>query len=106
MMRAGELEYILADSGARVLVAQDDLWDSSGREAVSGAAPVESVFLAGDSAPPGTHRFSDVMEGHRAVSLPDSGLRADDLAYLMYTSGTTGKPKGAMNTHGNVSFNA
>jgi long-chain acyl-CoA synthetase len=33
-------------------------------------------------------------------------LRADDVAFLTYTSGTTGPPKGAMNTHGNVVFNS
>ena len=34
------------------------------------------------------------------------GYAASDIAFLVYTSGTTGAPKGAMNTHGNVAFNA
>src|SRR5699024_3103164 len=38
--------------------------------------------------------------------LPTVSLAANDIALLSYTSGTTGKPKGAMNTHGNVMFNA
>jgi long-chain acyl-CoA synthetase len=33
-------------------------------------------------------------------------IKADDVAFLVYTSGTTGVPKGAMNTHGNVVFNS
>ena len=39
---------------------------------------------------------------------PAAGRRSgpDDVAFLTYTSGTTGPPKGAMNTHGNVVFNA
>jgi long-chain acyl-CoA synthetase len=37
---------------------------------------------------------------------PDQKFSADDVAFLVYTSGTTGVPKGAMNTHGNVTFNS
>jgi long-chain acyl-CoA synthetase len=37
---------------------------------------------------------------------PDPGLGPDDIAFLTYTSGTTGPPKGAMNTHGNVVFSS
>ena len=42
----------------------------------------------------------------RATRPPPVTLGADDIAFLTYTSGTTGPPKGAMNTHGNVVFNA
>ena len=42
----------------------------------------------------------------RGGEVPASGRRPADLATLMYTSGTTGKPKGAMLTHGNVLANA
>ncbi len=38
--------------------------------------------------------------------LPDPGLTGESVAVLSYTSGTTGKPKGAMNTHGNLTFNS
>ena len=38
--------------------------------------------------------------------MPDPGLGAADVAFLTYTSGTTGPPKGAMNTHRNVVFNS
>jgi long-chain acyl-CoA synthetase len=37
---------------------------------------------------------------------PDPGLGPGDIAFLTYTSGTTGPPKGAMNTHGNVVFSS
>jgi long-chain acyl-CoA synthetase len=37
---------------------------------------------------------------------PDPGLGPEDVAFLTYTSGTTGPPKGAMNTHGNVVFSS
>ncbi len=45
-----------------------------------------------------------LAEAHPAP--PAQQFRPDDVAFLVYTSGTTGVPKGAMNTHGNVTFNA
>lgn len=50
--------------------------------------------------------FASVIAGHRGQKPPAVELRGDDIAMLVYTSGTTGVPKGAMNTHGNVAFNA
>jgi long-chain acyl-CoA synthetase len=48
------------------------------------------------------------VAGRRAGQKPPAraGFAADDIAFLVYTSGTTGVPKGAMNTHGNVTFNS
>jgi long-chain acyl-CoA synthetase len=42
--------------------------------------------------------------GQRPAWVPE--FKTDDVAFLVYTSGTTGVPKGAMNTHGNVAFNS
>ncbi|MBN3814004.1 AMP-binding protein [Paraburkholderia sp. Ac-20347] len=50
--------------------------------------------------------FRTVIEAYRGQTPPAIDLRSDDVAMLVYTSGTTGVPKGAMNTHGNVAFNA
>ena len=43
---------------------------------------------------------------HDGEAPPAVALGPDDVAFLTYTSGTTGPPKGAMNTHGNVVFNS
>jgi long-chain acyl-CoA synthetase len=43
-------------------------------------------------------------DGRKPAAEP--AIRTDDVAFLVYTSGTTGVPKGAMNTHGNVTFNS
>lgn len=47
-----------------------------------------------------------VIAAYRSRKPPAIELRENDVAMLVYTSGTTGVPKGAMNTHGNVAFNA
>src|SRR5699024_3095607 len=59
----------------------------------------------------GTDDLLAVVRSHRGRTPAVAEVRADDPALLTYTSGTTGPPKGALNTHGNVlstalSFNA
>ena len=56
-------------------------------------------------------RFAETIDFDSIVAEPGKpatspGYKPDDIAFLVYTSGTTGVPKGAMNTHGNVTFNA
>lgn len=58
------------------------------RQACSGTVDFEAAIAAGGALPPAP------------------SYQPDDIAFLVYTSGTTGLPKGAMNTHGNVTFNA
>jgi long-chain acyl-CoA synthetase len=50
--------------------------------------------------------WEERARAHTGQAPPDPGLRPDDVAFLTYTSGTTGPPKGAMNTHGNVVFSS
>ncbi|MGE5287585.1 MAG: AMP-binding protein [Micromonosporaceae bacterium] len=55
---------------------------------------------------PGTLDLIELVEGHRGQSPTTPPLRLQDIAFLTYTSGTTGPAKGAMNCHRNVVFNA
>ena len=76
------------------------------------------VTLAGERGEPGLAKLRHVISvdgsgdlaleslAARGGEVPASGRGSEDLATLMYTSGTTGKPKGAMLTHGNVLANA
>jgi long-chain acyl-CoA synthetase len=54
----------------------------------------------------GTVDLAALLERFRGQTPPPVEFSASDTAFLTYTSGTTGPPKGAMNTHGNVTFNS
>ena len=104
MVRAQELRHLLEDSGARAMVTQPDLYEIAGREAAAQAG-TQDVYVIGPGAA-GARSFEECVARFDGGVAADPGLRPDEIAHIVYTSGTTGKPKGAMNTHGNVAFNA
>jgi len=102
-----ELEYGLEDSGARVLFCDAERAHRLAPHFAKLGA-LERVVVARDEAGPvaGQLRFEDVLAGAPADgALPDVSLEPEDDATIFYTSGTTGKPKGALGTQRNICGN-
>ena len=122
MLKERELGYLLADSGAKCLICLQELWNATAAKAAEAAGVLVAVTTSplDDLIPP----LPPVLRAVQRVETPGAAdlaglvrqyagqrpepvaLSADAVALLTYTSGTTGDPKGAMNTHGNVVFNA
>jgi acyl-CoA synthetase (AMP-forming)/AMP-acid ligase II len=94
-----EHAYMLNDSGARVLVYHELLRDHV-RSLRDELQTVERFICIGQREP-GDVDFEEAQAGRPATS-PDVPIQPDDLAWLFYTSGTTGVPKGAMLMHRNL----
>jgi len=109
-----ELEYGLADSGAKVLVADGQRLERlaphlSGLSELTGVIGVRTTDDDGIwNVPPEADAYQDVLGEQPAaagITLPDVTLEPEDDATIFYTSGTTGKPKGALGSQRNICGN-
>lgn len=96
-----ELEYIIGNAEARSLVTEPEFRE--GMDKVVGALPaLERKVLVGGEATGGWLAYEELIERHLGARVPDADVGEDDLQRLMYTSGTTSRPKGVQITYGNL----
>jgi long-chain acyl-CoA synthetase len=124
-----ELKHQLVDSGAEAIVVLEN-FASTLEKAIDGAAALKTIIVtgAGDQvgglkglmvnsvvrhvrrAVPAFHlpqavRFNQALALGSRSAFQDTPIKPDDIAFLQYTGGTTGVPKGAMLTHRNMTAN-
>jgi long-chain acyl-CoA synthetase len=101
-----ELLFMVKDSGSTALIAQDKATLTKLREPLNELPIRFAVMLSDDTLAEEAGfkvlNFKQVMELGANHTLHPVQLTPDALATLLYTSGTTGKPKGVMLTHGNL----
>lgn len=129
MLKADELQFVLDDSGAAALIALDELYEREARDVLSNTVvrqviTTDPIDWAGgsaqaletvrgsrpgrriDSAADGCLDMRGIVDRWGGRSVPACAPRPDDPACLVYTSGTSGRPKGVITTHANIVFNS
>ncbi|MEZ5117784.1 MAG: long-chain fatty acid--CoA ligase [Candidatus Nanopelagicales bacterium] len=102
LLVAEEIRYVLEDSAAKVLVTAAPLLGEAAKGAELAGVPLLSVLDGGDAE---VDRIDVLAQSADpiAAAVP---RRPEDEAVILYTSGTTGRPKGAVLTHDNMVWNA
>src|SRR5215469_15035035 len=106
LLMAPELEYHLSDSGAALLVGFEGMHAEASKACEATGVPLYLVSMGSGPLPEGARPFTELF-GAASLDEPGGVPRApDDTAVLVYTSGTTGKPKGAELTHFQLYMNS
>ncbi len=102
MYKAYEIQYMLEDSGAETIVTIPELYPHV--QEAERSRKLKNIIVSGPPEP-GRWSFGDILKEPRTWEHEIPIDESEDLALLQYTSGTTGKPKGAMLTYHSVFSN-
>ena len=102
-----ELAFQLKDSGAKGVVTQLPFIKNAQEAAKKVGIPLDKVIVMGDEKDPSfkVKHFTSIINTAGSTKFRRTKSKPEDLAFLVYSSGTTGHPKGVMLTHRNIVAN-